>query len=157
MNARQMAFAVCLVLVITVVAYTDDKSAEFNSTQAGNKPEQNLGQLEARIARLEQAVFGDDSQTAVHSPPMPVPPKRKTLGDGPWQDLAHWSRIKKGMSPAQVFKIIGPPSRMGTHMTVESPPLFHWEGYVEAAGAHVSGYVKFDIGGQVTQVSPPVW
>ena len=72
-------------------------------------------------------------------------------GVGIWRDMSNWSKIKKGMSSAQVIRLLGRPTRRD-----EFGFRLFWEGYVDEAYAVVSGNVSI-LDNQVWDVDRPVW
>jgi len=110
-----------------------------------------------RIAELESAVKALQAATAA------VPEKPADGGErptaaaknaptAPWQIPFAWTRIKEGMSRAQVQEILGTPTSVDSVLDYQT---LNYKGDVPGAG-EVSGSVRL-ADDRVAQVNPPVF
>ncbi len=143
MNAKMLATGMALTLVIVTAAFTQSQPTESENT---DNLQRQVNALEARIARLEAAVF---PPREVKQPPTSFVP----VNDG-WKKKANWDMIKNGMSENQVIKILGRPTRKEEF--ISSAFTLYFEGYSDEANAEVTGNIFFN-NNQVNLVSPPVW
>lgn len=142
MTSRLFVLLGVLVLTVGAVAYNGDGNPASTTEDRIGALEAKVASLEKRIARLEQPVFVKRQSQAQK-------PTDTDIGD--WRNLSNWSKIKQGMSKAQVIRLLGESTRRSL-----GGKLLHWEGYVDEAGSKVSGNVFFPFN-KASLIEPPVW
>jgi hypothetical protein len=101
---------------------------------------------EKRIADLEKTVKMLQAQAA---PPPPAPIPNPTA---PWTSAANWSRVKAGMSEADVVEILGPASSVTS--VEDSRTLYYQPGPSSTSTLSGTVTLKDD---RVTAMSPPAF
>lgn len=105
-----------------------------------------------RIAELEKTVKALQAAAANAEKPSAENPPRAAKAPPPaaWQIPFAWSRIKSGMSRAEVEDILGPPTSVDSVLDYQT---LYYKGDVRGSGM-VSGTVRLT-DDRVSQVSPP--
>jgi hypothetical protein len=139
-------FLTVLILILGMLA---------NWTFAASSEQDRISNLEERIARLEERVQRLEKLLGAMSERQePVLKRESSPNLGDWRVRGNWSRIKDGMSFEQVTQILGRPTR--TDMAGQDHGTWYYEGYVDRAGAVVSGNIFF-LNRKVLRVNPPVY
>lgn len=73
----------------------------------------------------------------------------------PWMDVVKWSKIRKGMSPGAVVKLLGLPTLDEPSLHKRKDRVYTWEGRRVASAKRVEGIIRF-YKGKVVEIEPPV-
>ena len=73
----------------------------------------------------------------------------------PWMDDAKWVKIRKGMSPGSVVKVLGLPTLDEPSLNKRVDRVYTWQGRRVATAEKVEGIIRF-YKGKVIEIEPPV-
>lgn len=143
------------ILGLTVLACASTALCQGESSSSSERDR--ILALEARVLKLEQRLLAIES--AIQRPSQAVetrtPPHEPAAREGDWRVLENWSRVRTGMSPDQVKKILGAPT--STKYLSERMGTWFYEGFLEEANAKVTGSVELGPEGTVYLVRRPVF
>jgi hypothetical protein len=81
--------------------------------------------------------------------------KKEEAANYPWMDAVKWDRVRKGMSPGAVVKVLGLPTLDEPSLHKRKDRVYTWQGRRVATAKKVEGIVRF-YKGKVIEIEPPV-
>ena len=73
----------------------------------------------------------------------------------PWMDDAKWAKVRKGMSPGAVVKVLGLPTLDEPSLHKRKDRVYTWQGRRVATAERVEGIIRF-YKDKVIEIEPPV-
>lgn len=129
----------------TLVAQSRElRNRQFDElTQDIAQLKKTIAEQDRRIAQLEK----DVRALQISAVPGPIPPLVPA-----WHSASNWNLIKVGMSRAQIVEILGPPTREGNVMDVQT--LYYNPG--ASSTSTLSGTITL-VGDRLTEMTPPAF